>query len=176
MTRNGHHTFFSLPLHAAPAPSKYSHWPPPDLVQVIFPLQGNVKRIVYLHIHYLFGSFKLGVDALLFLCSWAGNRRGETRHRTQKGVPEDQGHGLPSQRSCSLPPPGGGAGRGAAVGHCTPPSMRHAVPISLLICYSAQHPPPLEFTPPSVTHSVFFSGNINIPCCKRRYKSKWHWR
>lgn len=45
MTRNGHHTFFSLPLHAAPAPSKYSHWPPPDLVQVIFPLQGNVKRI-----------------------------------------------------------------------------------------------------------------------------------
>ena len=86
MTRNGHHTFFSLPLHAAPAPSKYSHWPPPDLVQVIFPLQGNVKRIVYLHIHYLFGSFKLGVDALLFLCSWAGNRRGETRHRTQKGV------------------------------------------------------------------------------------------
>lgn len=113
---------------------------------------------MYLHIHYLFGSFKLGVDGLLFLCNWAGNRRGETRHRTQKGVPEDQGHGLPSQRSCSLPPPGGGAGRGAAVGHCTPPSMSHAVPTSLLrICYSTHHPPPLEFTLPG-SHIQCFSA------------------
>ena len=174
MTINGHHTFFSLPLHAAPAPSKYLRWPPPsDLVQLIFPLQGNVIRIPGLCVCIPITSLDPSNWEWMVYCFCVTGEETDVErlgHLAQDAErsPHSSGSWITSQRLCSLPPPGGGAGRGAAVGNCTPPSLSRAVPMSLLrIGYPTHHPPPPKFAPPNVTHSVFFSGNINIPCCKR---------
>lgn len=163
MTIHGHHTCFSLPLHADPAPSKYLGWSPPSDFQVIFPLQGNViipGLCVCIPITSLDPS---NWEWVVYCFCVTGEEIDVERlgHFAQDAERSPHSPGSQIQCSCSLPPPGGGAGRGAAVGQCTPPSVSHAVPASLVrICYPT-------LTPPNVTHSVFFSGNINIPCCKR---------
>lgn len=158
MTINGHHTFFSLPLHAAPAPSKYLRWPPPsDLVQLIFPLQGNVIRIPGLCVCIPITSLDPSNWEWMVYCFCVTGEEADVErlgHLAQDAErsPHSSGSWITSQRLCSLPPPGGGAGRGAAVGNCTPPSLSRAVPTSLLrIGYPTHHPPPPEFESPNVT-------------------------
>ena len=146
MTINGHHTFFSLPLHAAPAPSKYLRWPPPsDLVQLIFPLQGNVIRIPGLCVCIPITSLDPSNWEWMVYCFCVTGEETDVErlgHLAQDAErsPHSSGSRITCQRLCSLPPSGGGAGRGAAVGNCTPPSISRAAPTSLLrICYPTHH-------------------------------------